>query len=124
MRIGITADEAKGLDGNIAMHFGQAAYFVIVDVADGKVSKVESVKNTTVHGGGGCVTVDALMAHKVTHVVSGGMGGGAQQKFASQGVKICGASGNIGAAVAAVLKNELGGLGACTHAHEDGHSCH
>jgi predicted Fe-Mo cluster-binding NifX family protein len=120
MRLGITLEDQKGLQGNVAGHFGQCKYFFLLDIENDKVKHSRIVENTVVHGGGGCVTVDELLKYKVTHVIAGGMGGGAQQKFAQAGVKVFGYSGKVKDAIDDLLKNKIGGLGACS-----GHgTCH
>ena len=65
------------------------------------------------HGGGGCVAVDELLKYNITHVIAGGMGMGAQQKFAQAGVKVFGYSGKVKEAIDDFLTNKIGGLGAC-----------
>jgi predicted Fe-Mo cluster-binding NifX family protein len=120
MRLGIVVDDKLGLEGNVAQHFGQCKYFLILDIKDGKVVNSSIEENTAVHGGGGCVAVDELMKYKVTHVIAGGMGMGAQQKFAHAGVEVFGCSGNVKKAVDGLLKNQLGGLDACKE-HGDCH---
>lgn len=113
MRLGITLEDQSGLQGNVAQHFGQCKYFFLLDIENNKVKNSRIVENTAVHGGGGCVAVDELLKHKVTHVIAGGMGGGAQQKFAHAGVKVFGYSGKAKDAIDDFLTNKIGGLGAC-----------
>ena len=79
--------------------------------------------NTAVHGGGGCIAVDEILKHKITHVIAGGMGMGAQQKFANAGVQIFGYSGKVQTALDDFMNNTLGGLDACKD-HGDSGSCH
>jgi len=120
MRIGVTLENTEGLQGNICMHFGQCTHFLIADVTDGKIATSKVVPNTAQHGGGGCVAVDEILKHGVTHVISGGMGMGAQQKFAHAGVKIFGCTGSVAIAVEKLLKDTLGGIEAC----KDHGDCH
>ena len=113
MKIGITLEDEKGFDGNVCMHFGQCKYFLIADVDGGKVTSSKVVPNNAVHGGGGCVAVDEILKHNITHVISGGMGMGAQQKFFAAKVNIFGCTGKVQDAVDKLLKNELSGISAC-----------
>ncbi|MFH1283480.1 MAG: NifB/NifX family molybdenum-iron cluster-binding protein [bacterium] len=113
MRIGITLEDEKGMEGNVSSHFGQCQYFLIVDIENSKVVSTEVVPNTVQHGGGGCVAVDEILKHSVTQVISGGMGMGAQQKFAQAGVKVSGYTGKVKDAIAGFLKDSLNGLGTC-----------
>jgi len=125
MRVGVVLEDERGLEGDVCAHFGQCRFFFIadVDVANKKIVGTRVVPNTAVHGGGGCLAVDEILKHKVTHVIAGGMGVGAQNKFASAGVKVFGYSGNVRKAIDDLLKNALGGLEACKD-HGEGGSCH
>ncbi|MFC1808950.1 NifB/NifX family molybdenum-iron cluster-binding protein [Candidatus Omnitrophota bacterium] len=113
MRIGITIDENKGMDSLVSMHFGQCQYFMIIDMDGNQVKNVKVVANTVRHGGGGCVAVDEMLKNNITHVIAGGMGMGAQEKFSTAGVKIFGYLGTVREAVEGLLENKLNGLGAC-----------
>jgi predicted Fe-Mo cluster-binding NifX family protein len=124
MIVGVVLEDEKGFQGNVSAHFGQCKYFLIVEVdKDKKVAGSRVVPNTASHGGGGCVAVDEILKHNVTHVIAGGMGMGAQQKFADAGVKVFGYSGKVKDAFDDLLKNALGGLGAC-HEHDQNGGCH
>ncbi len=120
MRVGVTLEDERGLDGNVSSHFGQCEYFFISDVENNEIKSGEVVPNTSQHGGGGCVAVDEILKHNITHVIAGGMGAGAQQKFAAANVKVFGFAGTVKDAINNLLKNELGGLGACSE-HGDCH---
>jgi predicted Fe-Mo cluster-binding NifX family protein len=121
MRIGITMEDQQGLEGQVSLHFGQSPYFLLVDVENGKIKDTQVVRNENVHGGGGCVAVDGMLMYGVTHVISGGMGMGAQQKFANAGVVVSGYQGKASEAVNHLLSNSLSGLSACrnhgSHSH-------
>ena len=113
MRLGITLEDQSGLKGKVDEHFGQCKYFFLLDIENSKVKNSRIVANTAVHGGGGCVAVDELLKYDITHVIAGGMGMGAQQKFAQAGVKVFGYSGKVKEAIDDFLTNKIGGLGAC-----------
>ena len=125
MKVGVVLEDEKGLQGNVCDHFGQCKYFLLADIDESsrKVISTCIVPNTAQHGGGGCVVVDELLKHPVTHVIAGGMGGGAQQKFANAGVQVFGYSGKVQAALDALMKNALGGLDTCRD-HGVGGVCH
>ncbi|MDD3052992.1 MAG: NifB/NifX family molybdenum-iron cluster-binding protein [Endomicrobiia bacterium] len=121
MRIGITLDDNKGLLSEVSQHFGQCKYFLIADIIDGKVANEKVVPNIAEHGGGGCVAVDEILKHNITHVIAGGMGAGAQQKFAMANVQIFGYSGFAKDGIASLLQNDLKeGIDAC----KDHSECH
>ncbi len=119
MRVGITLEDERGLESKVSEHFGQCRYFLIVDIKDNQMATTKVVPNNAQHGGGGCLAVDDMLAHKVDYVIAGGMGGGAQQKFMRANVKICGYSGKAQDAIRDFLKGPLASLGTC---HEHGHS--
>jgi len=107
MRIGIVLGDQGGLESEVCAHFGQCSHFLIVDVEGRKVSGSRVVPNNAQHGGGGCQAVSEIMKHDVTHVIAGGMGMGAQQKFAAAGIKIFGFSGKAKDGVAKLLAASL-----------------
>lgn len=121
MRIGITLNDDNGLEGDVCAHFGQCKYFGLVDLEGKDVKKVTVVPNTAEHGGGGCQAVAEILKHHITHVIAGGMGGGAQAKFLNAGIPVFGYAGKAKDAVAEFLKQNLGGLSSCA-GHEGG--CH
>lgn len=125
MRVGVVLENDSGVQGDVCAHFGQCRFFLIADIDEKskKVTSTKTVPNTAQHGGGGCVAVDEILKHKVTHVIAGGMGMGAQQKFAQAGVQIFGYSGNVQKALDSLMNNALGGLNACKD-HDHGGGCH
>jgi predicted Fe-Mo cluster-binding NifX family protein len=125
MKVGVVLEDESGIKGNVCAHFGQCKFFFLVDIDKDKkkITGSRIVPNTAVHGGGGCVAVDEILKHKITHVIAGGMGMGAQQKFAQAGVEIFGYSGRVKDALDDFINNALGGLDACK-GHGHGESCH
>ncbi len=115
MRVGVVLEDESGIDGTVCAHFGQCRYFFLADIDKDKKKIVSSriVPNTAVHGGGGCIAVDEILKYKITDVIAGGMGIGAQQKFAQAGVRVFGYSGKVKDALDDFLNNALGGLSAC-----------
>ncbi len=120
MRLGITLEDDKGLAGNVSMHFGQCSHFLIVNIENGEIKDSKVISNDAPHGGGGCIAVDAILQHNITHVISGGMGMGAQQKFAAANVSVLGFTGSVQDAIKKLLSDNLNGLGACKE-HGDCH---
>jgi len=118
-------EDASGMKGNVCAHFGQCKYFLIADIDNESknLKGAQVVPNTSVHGGGGCVAVDEMLKYGITHVIAGGMGMGAQQKFANAGVRVYGSSGKVEEAINGLIKDTLGGLGACKDHGEKG-MCH
>lgn len=126
MKIGITLNDDQGMKSEVCAHFGQCSNFLIVEAEGDKIISSKVVPNTAVHGGGGCVAVTEILKYGITHVIAGGMGGGAQQKFAAAGVPIFGYSGKAEDALKALLSSKLaGGITPCAgHDHEEGGCSH
>ena len=125
MKIGITLNDAQGMKSEVCAHFGQCSHFLIVESDGEKVIGSRVVPNTAVHGGGGCVAVTEILKYGITHVIAGGMGMGAQQKFADANVPIFGFSGKAEEAVKALLSSELaGGIEPCKDHGHDGDCGH
>ena len=106
--------------GKLCMHFGHCEEFAIVDVDD----STKSIKGTTKvtpppHEPG--LLPRWLHDQGTTHVIAGGMGMGAQEKFLAAGIQVFGYAGNVKAAVEDLIKKKLGGLTGCP-GHEGG--CH
>ncbi len=121
MKIGITLNDEQGMKSEVCAHFGQCSHFLIVDVENGKVKDSKVVANTAVHGGGGCTAVTEILKYGITHVIAGGMGMGAQNKFAAANVPIFGCSGTAENAVKALIDSSLGGIDPCAgHDHGEG----
>ncbi len=125
MKVGVVLEDESGLNGNVCAHFGQCKFFLLADVDKDKkrITSIKIVPNTAVHGTGGCVAVDEILKYSITHVIAGGMGMGAQQKFAQAGVQIFGYSGNVQKALDEFMNNALGGIDACKD-HGYGGGCH
>ncbi len=124
MKIGITLNDGKGLDSEVCAHFGQCSHFLIVDTDGEKITASKVVENTAVHGGGGCQAVGEILKYGITHVIAGGMGMGAQNKFAAAGVPIFGYCGKAGDAVKELLVSKLGGIDPCKDHGHDGDCAH
>ncbi len=120
MKVGIVLEDDKGLEGNVSAHFGQCPYFLIADIENNEIKNEKVVPNTAVHGGGGCIAVDEILKHEITHVIAGGMGMGAQNKFAQANVQVFGFAGSVKDAIDSFINKSLNGLGAC-HEHGDCH---
>jgi predicted Fe-Mo cluster-binding NifX family protein len=73
-RIAIPSNEAGGMDGTRAGHFGHCDTFTLVDVKEGAIEKVSTIANLT-HVQGGCmVPVNLLADNQVNALIVGGIG--------------------------------------------------
>lgn len=116
MKIAVTYE-----NGTVFQHFGHTEQFKVYDVADGKVCAAEVIGSD----GSGHEALATLLAGRAIDVlICGGIGAGAADALAQQGIELCaGASGDADAAVAAYLRGELASTGVnCDH-HGESHDC-
>jgi predicted Fe-Mo cluster-binding NifX family protein len=122
MRIAVSADDAQGLESRISAHFGRCPYYVLVDVEEQGIQRVEAIHNPYFgqHQPG---QVPALIREQGADVMlTGGMGGRAVAFFQEYGIEpVTGAAGSVGQAVAAYLSGELKGAPPCSESVEHGH---
>lgn len=125
MRVAVTYE-----NGQIFQHFGHTQEFKVFEVEDDKVVSSEVISSDG-QGHGALATL--LGSKSIDVLICGGIGGGAFQALAEQGIEVCaGVSGDVDEAVEYFLKGELESSGVnCDHHgeghtcgdHEDGHSC-
>ena len=73
-RIAIPSNEAGGLEGTRAGHFGHCETFTLIDVRDGAIEQVSTIANLN-HVQGGCmVPVNLLADNQVNALIVGGIG--------------------------------------------------
>ncbi|MGI6535797.1 MAG: DUF134 domain-containing protein [Eggerthellaceae bacterium] len=123
MRVAVAYD-----DGTIFPHFGRTQTFKLYDIENGAVASTQ-VADT--QGAGHGALVDFLKQNGVDVLVCGGIGGGAQDRLASQGIDLYGGiSGSADQAVAAFIagtleKSEIVECGHHHHGHDGcGHHDH
>lgn len=123
MKIAVTYE-----DGQVFQHFGQSKQFLICDTEEGKIT-ASRVQDTGGNGHG--ALAGFLKEHAVSALICGGIGGGAKQALAEQGIQLyAGVSGNAQAAAEALLAGTLqhNPDTQCNHHghehhHGEGHSC-
>ncbi len=87
-RIAIPSMDKGGLDGQRAGHFGHCDVFTLVDVKDGEIAQVTTIKNR-IHVQGGCmVPVNLLAEHNVNALVVGGIGMRPLMGFRQVGINV------------------------------------
>lgn len=88
LRIAVPVESGEGLAAMRSGHFGHAAGFAIVEVADGEARDVRIIVNPP-HEHGGCgLTVNLLAGEGVTTVVAGGMGPGPLNGLMAAGIDV------------------------------------
>lgn len=87
-RIAVPSNDAGGIDGQRADHFGHCDVFTIVDVDGGRITNVSTLKNGD-HSEGGCmVPVNLLAQNNVNAIIVGGIGMRPLMGFKQNGIEV------------------------------------
>lgn len=113
MKVGFALLDKKGMDSQISEHFGECAYFMTLELDNGKISNQQIFENTIQHGAGVCQAVNIILQKNIDVMIAGGMGRNAQNKFTEAGVKLYHYAGTVKNAIDDLLKNKLDGIAAC-----------
>ncbi|EIC21329.1 NifB/NifX family molybdenum-iron cluster-binding protein [Thiorhodovibrio frisius] len=117
--IAVTANDDRGLAGEMSMHFGHCSHFVLATL-----DEKSQVKSTDI-----CVNPyaeqhqpgqipDFVKSLGANVVLSGGMGGRAIEFFDQLGIEVAtGHHSSVGAAIDAYAAGELKGASGCAHDH-------
>jgi predicted Fe-Mo cluster-binding NifX family protein len=86
MKLCITA-QGETLDSPMEERFGRAPYFIFVDSATGSF---EAIRNPFAEGGGGVgpKAAQLLIARSVNAVITGQVGGNAQEALSAAGIAV------------------------------------
>lgn len=88
MKLAIPSESDKGLQSIRSGHFGHSAYFTIVEIEDGKILNVESVKNAD-HDAVGCGgVIDYALSLGIDAILAAGMGRPPFMRFTESGVDV------------------------------------
>lgn len=118
IRVAVPVESGEGLEALRSAHFGHAAAFALVDVAEGAATAVTMLPNPP-HSHGGCgTTVNLLVAQGVTTVSAAGMGRGPLSGLLSAGVDVHHdtESATVGEAITAIAEGR-------THSFGTDHVC-
>jgi predicted Fe-Mo cluster-binding NifX family protein len=126
MRIAISAEENKGLESRVSHHFGRCPYFVIVDVEDKKVGKVDVIENPYFAQHEPGMVPGFINEQGAQVMLSGGMGRRAIAFFQQFGISPeTGAHGTVQSTLDSYFRGELQEAAPCResieHAHDDSH---
>lgn len=87
-RIAVPSSGQGGLDGIRSGHFGHCDVFTFIDVENGEIKNVSTLRNQD-HVQGGCmVPVNLLAEHKVNALVVGGIGMRPLMGFRQVGISV------------------------------------
>jgi predicted Fe-Mo cluster-binding NifX family protein len=124
--IAVAAEDNRGLQGQVSMHFGRCPYFTVVEVLDGAIQGARAVENP--HYGNHQPGAVPQFIHSLgaNVILAGGMGPRAVQMFHGFGIDVAtGAIGRVDKVLGAYLSGELSGIVPCQHDHPEscgGHS--
>ncbi len=126
MRIAISAEENNGLQSRVSHHFGRCPYFVIVDVEDKNVEKIEVIDNPYFAGHQPGMVPGFINEHGVKVMLSGGMGRRAIDFFQQYGISpATGAHGTVQSTLDSYFSGDLQQAAPCResieHAQDDSH---
>lgn len=111
-------------NNQVFQHFGKCPLFTIAEVEDGKLSSTYFLDAA---GSGHSALAGLLKDNGVDLLICGGIGQGAKDALAAQGVQlICGVTGPVPEVLAAYLNGTLQSDNSfvCDHHHGEAHTCH
>ena len=121
MRIAFPANNAYGLDASISEHFGHCPFFVLVDIQDGKIDPVQTVRNPDFSDHEPGSIPRFIHSRGLNVMVASGMGRRAVSFFDQLGIPaVTGASGTVRQGLEAFLQGLLDGVAPC---HESTDQC-
>ncbi|TET61979.1 dinitrogenase iron-molybdenum cofactor biosynthesis protein [Candidatus Aerophobetes bacterium] len=116
LKIEVAAEDKKGLEAEVSMHFGRCPYYVILEKDDGKIKEPAAVIENPyarVHGPPGQVP-SFLTHYEIQAIMAGGMGPRAVRMFIRYGIKVVTeAHGKVKEAVTSFLRGDLTGSEPC-----------
>ncbi len=107
MRVAVPSVDGRGLESEVATHFGRAPYYTVVDVKENEIVNVRAVRQPFSQHAPGDIP-NFLKSLGVDVVLAYGMGVRAQEFFSSLGIRVVtGALGRIGDVVKRFLSGTL-----------------
>jgi|AntAceMinimDraft_18_1070375.scaffolds.fasta_scaffold08120_3 predicted Fe-Mo cluster-binding NifX family protein len=108
MKIAISST-GKNIDDKIDETFGRCPYFIIAEVEDGKMGKIETIENKNINQttGAGVSTAQLVAEKEVEAIITGNVGPRALDVLNQFNIKIYIGKGNIKEAINSFINNEL-----------------
>jgi predicted Fe-Mo cluster-binding NifX family protein len=114
VRIAVSADDNRGLDGVVSPHFGRCPYYVLIDVEGTAVQAVSAVANPYYEQHQRGQVPGFIHSQGAEVMLTGGMGRRALGLFEQYRVEaVTGAYGTVRRALECYLGGELRGADAC-----------
>lgn len=118
-KIVLTANDDRGLEGEMAMHFGHCAYFVVAQVnGENQVELAEVQVNPYAQGHQPGQIPQYIKSLGADVVIAGGMGAKAIEWFQQLGIEVStGTRQGVGATLDAYIAGAVTGATECDHDH-------
>ena len=118
--IAVASEDAAGLQGEVAMHFGRCPYYTLVTLEGGQITSTKTVENPHFDHHQPGVMPRFIHGLGADVILAGGMGPRAIQIFQSVGVTVAtGATGRVDKVVEAYLAGKISGIVPCQHDHPE-----
>jgi predicted Fe-Mo cluster-binding NifX family protein len=116
--VAIAMEDDRGLDGEVAAHFGRCPFYLLVDVVDASIGASRTVANPYFEAHQPGVIPGFVAGLHADVILAGGMGPRAVALFGSYGIEIAtGAVGQARAVLQAWIDGRLRGIVPCAHDH-------
>ena len=109
VRVAIPSALPGGLAAEVGAHFGHCEVYTLVDLQEGRITRVETLPSIP-HAQGGCLAaVNHLARHGVTALIAGGLGMRPLMGFNQAGIEVYRGTEapNVDAAVKALIAGGL-----------------
>ena len=107
LRIAIPSEDSRGMDSNVAMHFGRCKYYTFIDIEGKEIKNVEVIRIPSEEHGYGDLP-NFVKSHGGKIVIAYGMGSRAIEYFNELGIDvIIGARGKIKDVIQKFLNGSL-----------------
>ncbi|EXJ14177.1 NifB/NifX family molybdenum-iron cluster-binding protein [Imhoffiella purpurea] len=118
-KIVLTANDDRGLSGEMSMHFGHCSHFVLAQIdSDNKIASAEVHPNPYAERHEPGQIPEFIKSLGADVVVAGGMGAKAIQWFNNLGIEVVtGARSGVAETLDAYLDGMVAGVSECKHEH-------
>jgi len=108
MKVAVGAT-GKGLDSNVSEVFGRCPYFLIVEIENNEIGKVEAIENRSIQqrGGAGISSAQMVAEKNVKAVITGNVGPRAYDVLKQFKIEMYKGSGTVKEALQKFIENKL-----------------
>jgi len=108
MRVAISST-GKNINSSVDIVFGRCPFFIIAEVEDKKITRVEAIKNTSSEkmGGAGISAAQSVVEKGISAVITGNVGPRALDVLKQFNVKVYNGSGSVKEALQNLINGKL-----------------